>query len=138
MAIENAVNYSLRVIKPVLDGKASVAEVKRSAEESYAKRIQDALQHTVWMTGCNSWYIRGQGGKIWNGSTYPWAQSRYWYECLFPVWKDWEFSGPATGKSSVAKPRNPAPWVISFAVLAVSGALGWAGKQGLLRLESVF
>lgn len=137
MAIENAVNFSLRVIKPVLDGTASVAEVKRSAEESYAKRIQDALQHTVWATGCNSWYIRGQGGKIWNGMTYPWAQSRYWYDCLFPVWKDWEFAGPATGKSSVVKRTNPALWIVSFAVLAVSGALGWANGQGLLRVESL-
>ncbi|KAK4166922.1 Baeyer-Villiger monooxygenase [Cladorrhinum sp. PSN259] len=100
MAIENAVNYGLRVIKPILEGKASVAEVKRSAEQSYAKRIQDALQKTVWTTGCNSWYIRGEGGKIWNGMTYPWAQSRYWYDCLFPVWEDWEFSGPASGYPS--------------------------------------
>lgn len=92
MSIENGINYALRVLKPVLEGKASVACVKRSAEESYVDRLQAALQKTVWTTGCNSWYVRGPGGKIWNGMTYPWSQAYYWYESLFPVWRDWEYS----------------------------------------------
>ncbi|KAK4143386.1 uncharacterized protein C8A04DRAFT_37398 [Dichotomopilus funicola] len=94
MAIENAVNYSLRVLQPVLEGRAGLVRLKRSAEEAYSRRMQDALQKTVWMSGCNNWYIRGPGGKVWNGMTYPWSQARYWYECLFPVWRDWEYSNP--------------------------------------------
>ena len=92
MAVENAVNYSLRVLKPVLEGRASVARLRRSAEEAYANRIQAALKETVWMSGCNNWYIRGAGGKVWNAMTYPWSQARFWWECLFPVWSDWEYT----------------------------------------------
>lgn len=92
MAIENAVNYSLRVLRPVLEGRAAVAHLKRSAEEAYAKRIQTALQRTVWMSGCSNWYVRREGEKVWNGMTYPWSQARLWYESLFPAWRDWEFT----------------------------------------------
>ena len=66
--------------------------LKRSAEEAYSNRIQTALKDTVWMMGCNNWYTRGVEGKVWNGMTYPWSQARFWYECLFPVWQDWEYT----------------------------------------------
>ncbi len=66
--------------------------LKRSAEEAYSNRVQAALKDTVWMTGCNNWYTRGVQGKVWNGMTYPWSQARFWYECLFPVWQDWEYT----------------------------------------------
>ncbi|KAK4154104.1 hypothetical protein C8A00DRAFT_14750 [Chaetomidium leptoderma] len=92
MAIENSVNYSLRVLQPVLEGRASVASLKRSAEEAYANRMQGALKHRVWISGCNNWYIRGPGGKVWNAMTYPWSQAQMWKESLFPVWRDWEFT----------------------------------------------
>jgi len=97
MTIENAINYALRIIKPVLEGKASVAEVKREAEEAYVKEIHKELDNMVWATGgCNSWYKMGSGAtgqkKGWNGMTYPWWSGHYWYRCLFPAWKDWEYS----------------------------------------------
>ncbi|KAL2130420.1 hypothetical protein VTI74DRAFT_6509 [Chaetomium olivicolor] len=60
MAIENAVNYSLRILEPVLKGHVAVAEVKRSAEEDYSRRLQAALNQRVW-TGCNNW--RTFGGR---------------------------------------------------------------------------
>jgi len=101
MAIENGINYALRVLKPVLDGQASIACVKREAEEAYFQRIQAALKNMVW-TGCNNWYSRGPGGKVFNGSTYPWSQAYYWYTCLFPVWKDWEYSVSASRGDSLS------------------------------------
>ncbi|KAK4452006.1 hypothetical protein QBC34DRAFT_320988 [Podospora aff. communis PSN243] len=107
MTIENAVNYSLRVIKPLLEGRAGVAEVKREAEEAYVKEIHQELDKMVWATGgCNSWYKMESGAtgtkKGWNGMTYPWWSGHYWWRCLFPVWKDWEYSGKAS-KSTIVK-----------------------------------
>ncbi|KAL2163302.1 hypothetical protein VTH06DRAFT_5359 [Thermothelomyces fergusii] len=94
MAIENATNYALRVLRPALEGRAgAVVHVRRAAEEAYARRVQAALRQTVFSSGCRSWYIRGRDGKTWNGAAYPWTQARYWYDCLFPVWKDWEYTG---------------------------------------------
>lgn len=92
MASENSVNYALRVIKPVLDGKASIADLKPIAEDQYVDKIQSALRKTVWFSGCSSWYVRDEpGSKLWNAMSYPWSQGHFWYRSLFPVWNDWQF-----------------------------------------------
>jgi hypothetical protein len=94
--IENSINYALRVIRPLLEGKASIADVKRSAEEANVAKVHAALEDTVWTSGgCHSWYSRETevDGKIkrWNGMMNPWWSGHFWYTCLFPVWKDWQF-----------------------------------------------
>ena len=56
LASENMVNYSLKFIKPVLDGDVKTWEVKESAERSWTTRIQNELKDSVWMSGgCGSW-----------------------------------------------------------------------------------
>lgn len=91
IASENSVNYSLRLIRPLLnEGPRSTVEVHRDAEEEYVQQIQAALKQTVWSLGCGNWYARkhGKGGEgEWNASTYPWNQAYFWYSCLFPTWK---------------------------------------------------
>lgn len=68
-ATENAVNYSLNFIKPILDGTVSSYEIKEEAERTWSKQVQDQLQKTVFRRGvCSSWYITADG---WNSSTYP-------------------------------------------------------------------
>ncbi|KAJ6118253.1 hypothetical protein N7471_013720 [Penicillium samsonianum] len=86
-ATENAVNYSLNFIKPILEGKVSSYEIKEEAERAWTKQVQDQLQKTVFRHGaCSSWYITADG---WNSSTYPYSQIHYWLRCTFPVWRHW-------------------------------------------------
>ncbi|KAI8295000.1 Baeyer-Villiger monooxygenase [Colletotrichum sp. SAR11_240] len=93
IAAENSINFSLRIIKPLLDGKGTVVEVKRDAEEEYVQQMQRDMQDRVWYTGCNSWYLRGsKEGKKWNGSTYPYSQVYFLYRCLFPKFDDLQIS----------------------------------------------
>ena len=95
MAIENAINYGLRVLRPCIEGRASVADVKLKAEEEYVEGLQRDLQKTVWFSGCQSWYVQdaaNAGGKRWNAMSYPYSQAHFWYRCLFPKWADWEYS----------------------------------------------
>lgn len=99
MASENSVNYALRVIKPVLEGRASIASLKWDAEKQYSDRLQAALRNTVWNSGCQSWYVKKASDgseKAWNAMSYPWSQAHFWYRSLFPVRADWEYrvSGP--------------------------------------------
>ncbi|KAF5613349.1 ACB 4-hydroxyacetophenone monooxygenase [Fusarium sp. NRRL 25303] len=54
MAIENSVNFALRILKPVLSSPNGVVELDRDAEERYVNRIQDDLSKTVWNSGCQS------------------------------------------------------------------------------------
>ncbi|KAH7029926.1 uncharacterized protein B0I36DRAFT_412440 [Microdochium trichocladiopsis] len=94
MAAENSVNYALRVIRPVLEGSASVACLRGEAEKRYSDRMQAALRSTVWNSGCQSWYVRkadDDDGQTWNAMSYPWSQAHFWYRSVFPVWSDWEY-----------------------------------------------
>lgn len=93
LAVENAINYALRVIKPVLDGDATTVEVKREAEIRYSQQMQSDLHKTVWWGGCTSWYnTKGRSGKQWNAMSYPHSQMHYWYKCLFPAYGDWDYT----------------------------------------------
>ncbi|KAJ6063841.1 hypothetical protein N7499_012521 [Penicillium canescens] len=86
-ATENAVNYSLKFIKPILNGLVSSYEVKEEAEREWTRQVQNELQKTVFRRGvCTSWYITADG---WNSSTYPFTQIHYWLRCTFPVWSHW-------------------------------------------------
>lgn len=93
LAIENAVNYSLRIIKPILDKRSLTVDVKREAEQRDVDEIQAALQKTVWHMDCKSWYARDANGNYGrNSSTYPYTQPRYWWKCLFPKWNDLRYT----------------------------------------------
>jgi hypothetical protein len=50
----SSVNYALRVLKPILDGKVASMNLKQEAEDSYVYRVQEALHHMVWNAGCAS------------------------------------------------------------------------------------
>lgn len=92
IAIENSINYALRIIKPLLDGKGTTAEVSFDAEQRYIEDSQAALSQTIHATGCGSWYVtKLEDGRQWNSQIYPWSQAHYWWRSVFPVWKDWEF-----------------------------------------------
>ncbi|KAK3319711.1 hypothetical protein B0T19DRAFT_361556 [Cercophora scortea] len=117
LAAENSINYALRIIKPVLEGKASTVTVDRAAEESYVQRVQGALRKTVWATGCRSWYLKRDVAadgteKVWNGTSYPYSQQHFWYRSLFPVWRDWRF-----GVSHCCSSSSSSPFSLSFSNL---------------------
>ncbi|KAM4057513.1 flavin-binding monooxygenase-like domain-containing protein [Hirsutella rhossiliensis] len=89
LASENTINYSLRIIKPIIDGDAITVDVNRGAEELYIHQIQEDLQRTVWSAGCSSWYNRGSKAR--NAMNYPFSQLHFWYRCLFPVYADFTY-----------------------------------------------
>jgi len=69
LASENMVNYSLKFIKPILNGDVRTYEVKKEAEVNWTRDIQEKLKQTVWATGgCQSWYKTDNG---WNSTVYP-------------------------------------------------------------------
>ena len=69
LATENMVNYTIKLIEPVLAGDATTVEVLEKAERYWAKDIQSKLNDTVWHKGgCQSWYFDKKG---WNSTVYP-------------------------------------------------------------------
>lgn len=98
IALENGINYSLRVIKSILDGEASVVNVKPAAESQWSEVIQAGSEATVFYSGCTSWFVKtDENGNRWNSTVYHFSQGKFWRRSLFPVWKDFEFSVRAPG-----------------------------------------
>lgn len=99
--IENAVNHALRVIKPLLEGQASVVEVKPEAEKAWIDKTQQKLHEMIWSsTQCQSWYnkeldapveVAGKKTQRWNGMLYPWSSGHFWWTSLFPTRADWVY-----------------------------------------------
>jgi cation diffusion facilitator CzcD-associated flavoprotein CzcO len=105
IGIENALNYILRLMRPIVEGHVSSWEVKAEACERWTTKIQEASQDSVWVNGgCQNWYVNG---NKWNGLIYPYVfptihssvhltrdicrfSQLYGTYCLmFPVWDDW-------------------------------------------------
>ena len=69
LASENMANYSLKFMKPLLNGDVKTFEVKKEAEVAWTSDMQEKLKDTVWMSGgCHSWYFTANG---WNSTAYP-------------------------------------------------------------------
>lgn len=65
------VQYTIKLIKPIIKGEATVVEVKKEAEIAYTNDIQKKLKNTVWAQGgCRSWYMSEDG---WNSTLLPYV-----------------------------------------------------------------
>lgn len=70
--IEAQVNYIAKMLQYAQQAQAHTMEVKASVQAQYNGMLQKRLQHSVWATGCDSWY-QHKNGKItalWPGFTF--------------------------------------------------------------------
>jgi cation diffusion facilitator CzcD-associated flavoprotein CzcO len=73
--IESQVNYIVQCIKTLRGSNYRYLDVKENIQENYNFEIQKKLAHTVWNSGCVSWYqtSEGKNTSIWPGFTF-----QYW------------------------------------------------------------
>lgn len=57
---ENMVNYIIKIIKLILKGNATVAEIKAEPEAKWSEEVQRDLKGTVF-GDCTSWYLDEKG-----------------------------------------------------------------------------
>ncbi|TVY71329.1 FAD-binding monooxygenase ktnD [Lachnellula suecica] len=88
LASENMTNYMLKIIKPVLNGEALYAEVKRPAAERWNRKIRKELGETVFEDS-KSWY-RDESG--WNSVVCPHSQIEATIRYTFPRYSDWNIA----------------------------------------------
>ncbi|KAF6054056.1 Pyridine nucleotide-disulfide oxidoreductase family protein [Candida parapsilosis] len=87
MALENAIDYYIKVAKPVIKGEKKSVVVKPEAYNSWRVTIQNELKKSVFGTkfgGCVSWYSNERE----NPTAFAWSQVYYWYITHFPNYKD--------------------------------------------------
>lgn len=58
MTTENTVNYAIKIIAPLISGKASEVEVKADAEREYIARVQ-AVSKTRIISTCSNVRLLG-------------------------------------------------------------------------------
>jgi hypothetical protein len=112
---EAQINYALKMIKPIIQGRVKSFEVKSEASKTYNENIQSRLRKTVYTT-CLSWYRGGQLFIIPFGrslltrfsagaghnekiiATYPGFHAQFWWNTLVPCWEDYTASGVTNWK----------------------------------------
>lgn len=88
---ELQVTYLCQLLERLQDGMADeICATERAAEEFEDERVE-AAKHTVWMTGCRSWYLDDRGIP----AAWPWTFGRYREVLAHPNQDHYEFRGTA-------------------------------------------
>jgi hypothetical protein len=75
---------------PLLDERAKIVEVKRTAEDLWVNNIQHELSGSVFESGCSNWYINEFGR---NAASWPGYASTFWKSTMWPRYRDFEYTG---------------------------------------------
>lgn len=85
---ECQINYSCRLLRPVLGGKAHSIMVKPQAQKRDLPWVHDKLRHLVFNSGCQSWWMDPVTKK--NTFIYPDPMYKYWLRTVLSRWSDFE------------------------------------------------
>ncbi|KUL84464.1 hypothetical protein ZTR_06147 [Talaromyces verruculosus] len=125
LASENAITYTMKLIKPILKGTVSTWEIKEDAEREWTTKVQTGLKQTPFNNGsCTSWYTNDKG---WNSTAYPFSQIDYGLRCMFPVWKHWQSKLTPEG----LRQRNRKTRIRRFALALAVAVFIWRKKNPL-------
>ena len=70
---EIQMDYVLELIALLRNGSATAIEARADATAAFEAERVAAAQRTVWVTGCNSWYLDGRGVP----AAWPWPFKRF-------------------------------------------------------------
>lgn len=70
---EDQADYALWWITRIRDGRFTTAAPTEQATERYNQEMKAAMPQTVWVTGCNSWYLGADGLP----ELFPWTPQRH-------------------------------------------------------------
>ncbi|KAF2012995.1 monooxygenase [Aaosphaeria arxii CBS 175.79] len=132
-ACETQVDYALKsLFHPLIDGRASVIEVKQAAEDRMTNSIHTELADTVFAGDCSNWYI-GNFGR--NAASWPGLARSFWWATYTPDWKAFNLSGGSALWPLFTVKR----WVVTtkpLTKLAVAAAVIYfaSGKKGAVEI----
>ncbi|KAH2151494.1 hypothetical protein KXW37_002158, partial [Aspergillus fumigatus] len=85
---ECQINYTCRLLRPVLSGRADSIMVKPEAQKRDLKWVHEKLKRLVFNSGCQSWWLDPVTKK--NTFIYPDPMYKYWLRTIFPRWSDFQ------------------------------------------------
>jgi hypothetical protein len=115
------VEYVTRALMaPLIDKRASIIEIKQSAEMQFVNKVHSELQGSVFSAGCTNWYINEFGR---NAASWPGLASAFWRHAYFPKFHHYNMA-PASKFWVLNTIKR---WILTFSHgktrLAVLGAL---------------
>jgi cation diffusion facilitator CzcD-associated flavoprotein CzcO len=72
--VEAAAQHVIAALREMERASARTIELRPEAAAAFDRELRDALQGTVWHTGCTSWYVDENGA---NPNQWPWVWSSY-------------------------------------------------------------
>lgn len=78
--------YILRCVRLLGRGRARALAPTREATKRFHATLLEAMENTVWVTGCNSWYLDSDGVP----NTWPWTARRFHREMRRPDLSDFD------------------------------------------------
>jgi cation diffusion facilitator CzcD-associated flavoprotein CzcO len=73
MISETQVNYVMQWISRWAAGEVDQMAPTQAATDRFNREVREAMPATIWVTGCNSWYLDSEGvPELW-----PWRQDRH-------------------------------------------------------------
>jgi cation diffusion facilitator CzcD-associated flavoprotein CzcO len=57
-------DYAIKLVKEWQAGNMDIIEAKQSAVDSWRAMLKARMGHTVWTSGCNSWYLDADGDPL--------------------------------------------------------------------------
>ncbi|KAG1827114.1 FAD/NAD(P)-binding domain-containing protein [Suillus subaureus] len=90
--IETQVNYIMKLMKPIINGKAKSLEVTQKATTYYNTWIQRRMASTIFLS-CFSYYRGDNRTGAKNVATFPGMISLYWWITRKPRWDDFKVVG---------------------------------------------
>ena len=85
--------YILQCIRRIQRGKARALAPSLAATRAFHASLLDAMQDTIWVTGCDSWYLDEDGVPI----LWPWTARRFHREMRRPKFREWVEAGSELG-----------------------------------------
>jgi hypothetical protein len=76
--IEAQVHYAVEAIRAMRRDDLVSIDVRPEVEQAFRVELTKKLEHTVWTSGCNSWYMAPDGDVLlWPGFTFDyWRRTR--------------------------------------------------------------
>jgi len=85
---EIQLTYILQLVDLVLGGKCRAVMPKEQATRRFNVALREAMKNTVWVTGCQSWYLDRNG----NPALWPWSFDRFRKEMNSPDLADFDLA----------------------------------------------
>ena len=67
------IDYIFQCIEKIEQGEIKAISAKQSVTDAFNEKLNNSFDETIWITGCNSWYLDDDGLPV----TWPWAPAQY-------------------------------------------------------------